>query len=76
MCLNEKSVCDDRSKSAQCGDEAELPELFSKIEIKFNAAKIFLSMLRENVSFHGQLDCAEGEEPQDNQSETDHNSFP
>jgi hypothetical protein len=62
MCLNEKTIGDDRPKSAQGSDETELPEFFSKIEIKFNAAKIFLSMLRKNGPFHGQFDCAEGEE--------------
>jgi len=62
MCLNEKTIGYNRSKSAQGSNEAELPELFSKIEIEFDAAKIFLSMLRENQPFRRQFNCAKGEE--------------
>ena len=62
MCLNEKAIGYDRSKSAQGGNETELPEFFSKIEIEFDAAEIFLSMLRENDPFRGQFNCAKGEE--------------
>jgi len=62
MRLNEKTIGDDCSKSTQGSNETELPEFFSKIEIEFDAAEIFLSMLRENYLFRGQFHCAEGEE--------------
>jgi hypothetical protein len=62
MCLNEKTIGDDRSKSAQGSDETKLPEFLSKIEIEFDAAEVFLSMLGENDPFRGQFNCAEGEE--------------
>jgi hypothetical protein len=32
MRLDEKSIGNNGSKSAQCGDESELPEFFAKIE--------------------------------------------
>ena len=51
MCLNEKTIGYDRSKSAQRGNEPELPEFFSKIEIKFHAAKIFLSVTDGKIVF-------------------------
>ena len=76
MCLNEKHIGNDRSKSAQGGDETELAKLFSKIQIKFDTAKMFLPVLREDGAFRGQLNCAESEEDQDNQNDTDHNSLP
>ena len=76
MGLNEKRIGDDRTESAQGGDETELAKLLSKIQIKFDTAKMFLSMLRKDGALPGQLDCAESEEDNDNRNETDHNSLP
>jgi hypothetical protein len=76
MRSNEKHIGDDRPESAQGGDETELAKFLSKIQIKFDAAKMFLSMLRKDSALRGQFDCAENEENNDNGNETDHNSLP
>ena len=52
MSLDEKPVRDDRSKSAQGGNETELPEFFAQIEIKFDAAEMFLAMERRQVALN------------------------
>jgi hypothetical protein len=49
VCPDKKRVSDDRSKSAQGSNEAELAKFFAKIEIKFNVAKMFLTMKRRQV---------------------------
>jgi hypothetical protein len=40
--LEEQTIGDNGSKSAKRGHESELPKLFAKIEIEFDAAKMFL----------------------------------
>jgi hypothetical protein len=52
VCLDEKRVSDDRSKSAQGANETELSNFFAKIEIKFDATKMFLAMLRRQVALN------------------------
>jgi hypothetical protein len=76
MCLNEKTIGYDRSKSAQRGNEPELPEFFSKIEIKFDAAKIFLSVTDGKIVFDWQFDRPEHDQNHGHENETRHNSFP
>jgi len=39
MRLDEESIGDDGSKPAQSSDKSELPDLFAKIEIEFDARK-------------------------------------
>ena len=75
MCLNEKTIGYDRSKSAQRGNEAELPEFFSKIEIKFDAAKIFLSVTDGEIVLDWQFDRPEYDQNHGHEKETRHNSF-
>jgi hypothetical protein len=76
MCLNEKTIGYDRSKAAQRGNETELPEFFSKIEIKFDAAKIFLSVTDGEVALDWQFDRSEYDHNYRHKKETRHNSFP
>jgi hypothetical protein len=76
MCLNEKTIGYDRSKAAQRGNETELPEFFSKIEIKFDAAKIFLSMTDGEIVLDWQFERPEHDQNHGRQKETRHNSFP
>ena len=62
MRLNEQSIGDDRSKSAQRGDEAELSEFFTQIEIKFDATKMFLSMDDSEIALDWQFDRPEDDQ--------------
>ena len=62
MRLNKQSIGDDRSKSAQRGDEAELSEFFTQIEIKFDATKMFLSMDDSEIALHWQFDRPEDDQ--------------
>jgi len=76
MRLNEKTIGYDRSKAAQRGNETELPQFFSKIEIKFDAAKIFLSMTDGEIVLDWQFDRPEHGQNHGHEKETRHNSFP
>ena len=76
VCLNEKRVGDDRSKPAQGGDETELPKFFAKIEIKFDAAEMFLSMKRRQVALDRQFERAEHNQNRQRDEDPHHNSFP
>ena len=59
VCLDEKRVSDDRSKSAQGRNKTELPDFFAKIEIKLDATKMFLTMQHRQVALNGQFDYPE-----------------
>jgi hypothetical protein len=76
VCLDEKRVSDDRSKSAQGSNEAELAKFFAKIEIKFNAAKMFLTMKRRQVVLDWQLDSAKCNQHRQRYQAPHYNSFP
>ena len=76
MRLNEKTIGHDRSKAAQRGNETELPQFFSKIEIKFDPAKIFLSMTDGEIVLDWQFDRPEHGQNHGHEKETRHNSFP
>jgi hypothetical protein len=74
--LDEKSVGDDRSKPAQCRDEAELPDFFPKIEIKFDAAEMLLSMKRRQVAFNRHFERPDYKQHSQRDKTSDHNSLP
>jgi hypothetical protein len=76
MRLDEKRVCDDRPKSTQGSNETELPKLFAKIEVKFDAAKMFLAMQRREVAFNWQFDAPHGKQNRQRDKKPYHNSFP
>jgi hypothetical protein len=59
VCLNEKSVSDDRPKAAQGGNETELAKFFAKIEVKFDATKMFMAMQRGQVVLKRQFERSE-----------------
>jgi hypothetical protein len=58
MRLDKKRIGDNGSKSAESGDESELPELLAKIEIEFDAAEMFLSMKSRKIAFDRQFEQA------------------
>jgi hypothetical protein len=76
VCLNEERVGDDRSKSAQGGNETELPKLFSKIEIKFDATKMFAAMQRRQIALNRQFQRAKRNQNRQDAKHPYHNSFP
>jgi hypothetical protein len=76
VCLDEKRVSDDRSKSTQSGNEPELPKFLAKIEIKFDATKMFLAMKRRQVAFNWQSDPPDGNQNRQRDKKAHHNSFP
>ena len=53
--LHKKKVGKDRAKAAERRDETELPNSLSKIEIEFDAAKMFLSMNGGEFTFSRQF---------------------
>jgi hypothetical protein len=58
MRLDEQSIGDNGSKSAQCGYESELPEFLAKIEIEFDAAEMFLPVKGREIAFDRQFEQA------------------
>jgi hypothetical protein len=76
MRLNEKSIGNNRSKSAQGGDESELPDFLSEIEIKFDASEMLLSMDRSQVALNWQLERSECDQSYQHEKDAYHNSFP
>jgi hypothetical protein len=58
MRLDKKSIGDDCSKPAQCGDESELPKFFTKIEIELDAAEMFLPVKGREIAFDRQFEQA------------------
>ena len=76
MCLDEKRVSDDRSKSTQSGNESELPKLFAKIEIKFDTLKMFVAMQGRQVTLDWQFDSAKRNQDRQRDNNPHHNSFP
>ena len=76
MRLNEKSIGDNRSKSAQGGNESQLPDFLSEIEIKFDASEMLLSMDRSQVALNWQLKRSECKQSYEREKGAYHNSFP
>jgi hypothetical protein len=76
MRLNEKSIGDNRSKSAQGGNEPELPYFLSEIEIEFDASEMLLPMDRGQVPLNWQLERSECDQSYHYEKEAYHNSFP
>jgi hypothetical protein len=76
VCLNKKCVSDDPPKSAQGRDETELPKFFAKIEIKFDATKMFLAMQRCEVALNRQFERAERDQDRQHDKNAHHNSLP
>ena len=76
MCLDEKRVSDDCSKSAQGSNEPELAKFFAKIEVKFDATKMFMAMQRRQVALNRQFDRAKRNQNRQHDKNPDHNSFP
>ena len=76
MRLDEEPIGDDRSKSAQRGNETELPEFFAEIEIKLDAPQMFLPMKCGEVALDWQFESPERDQDRQHQKAPDHNSFP
>jgi hypothetical protein len=76
MRLDEKSIGDNRSKSAQSCDESELPEFFAKIEIKFDAPEMFLPVKNREIAFDRQFEQAHHDQHGQRDQASRHNSFP
>jgi hypothetical protein len=76
MRLNEESVGDNGSKSAQCGDESQLPEFLTKIEIEFDAAEMFLPIKSCQIAFDRQFEQAQHDQYGQRDQPSRHNSFP
>jgi hypothetical protein len=76
VCLNKKSVSDDRPKSAQGGNKTELPKFFAKIEIKFDATKMFPAMKRRQVALNRQFKRTEPNQNRQHDKNPYHNSLP
>ena len=76
MRLNEKSIGDNRSKSAQGGNESQLPDFLSEIEIKFDASEMLLSMDRGQVALNWQLERSKCDQSDQHEKDAYHNSFP
>jgi len=76
MRLNKKRVGHDGSKSAQRGNESELAEFFAKIEIKLNAAEMFLSMECGEVALDWQFEPPKRHQDYEHKKRAYHNSFP
>jgi hypothetical protein len=74
--LDEQTIGDNGSKSAQSGDESELPKLFAKIEIKFDAAEMFLPVKNREIAFDGQFEQAHHDQHRQRDQASRHNSFP
>jgi len=74
--LDEEAVGDYPSKSAQGGNETELPEFFAKIEIKLDTPKMFLSMKCGEVALDWQFEHSERDQNCQHEKSSYHNSFP
>jgi hypothetical protein len=74
--LDEQTIGDNRSKSAQCGDESELPEFFAKIEIEFDTAEMFLPVKSRKIAFDRQFEQAHHDQHRQRDQASRHNSFP
>jgi hypothetical protein len=76
MRLDEESIGDNGSKPAQCGDKSELPDLFAKIEIEFDAAEMFLPVKGREIAFDRQFEQAHHDQHPQRDQASRHNSFP
>ena len=76
MRLDEESIGDDGSKSTQCSDKSELPDLFAKIEIEFDAAEMFLPVKGREITFDRQFEQAHHDQDRQRDQASRHNSFP
>jgi hypothetical protein len=76
MRLDKQSIGDNGSKPAQSGDESELPKLFAKIEIEFDAPEMFLSVKSREIAFDRQFEQAHHDQHRQRDQASRHNSFP
>jgi hypothetical protein len=76
MRLDEQTISDNGSKSAQRGDESELPELFAKIEIEFDATEMFLTVKSCQIAFDRQFEQAHHDQHRQRDQASRHNSLP
>jgi hypothetical protein len=76
MRLNEKSIRNNRSKSAQGGNESKLADFLSEIEIEFDASEMLLPVDRGQVPLNWQLERSECDQSYEHQKDAYHNSFP
>jgi hypothetical protein len=74
--LDEQSVGDNASKSAQSSDESELPEFLAKIEIEFDATEMFLPVKTREIAFDWQFEQAYQNQYRQRDQASRHNSFP
>ena len=74
--LDEKTIGDDCSKSAQRGDESELPEFFAKIEIEFDAAEMFLTVKSCEIAFDRQFKYPHHDQHRQRDQASRNNYFP
>ena len=76
MGLNEKSIGNDRSESAQGSNESQLPNFLPEIEIKRDSSEVLLSMNGSQIAFNWQLERAEADQSEQHEKGAYHNSFP
>jgi hypothetical protein len=76
MRLDEESIGDNGSKSAQRGDESELSEFLAKIEIEFDAAEMFLPVKSRKIAFDRQFEQAHQDQYRQRDQASRHSSFP
>jgi hypothetical protein len=76
MRLDEESIGDNGSKSAQGGDESQLPEFLAKIQIELDAAEMFLAVKSRKIVFDRQFEHAHHDQHRKRDQATRHNSFP
>jgi hypothetical protein len=74
--LEEQTIGDNGSKSAKRGHESELPKLFAKIEIEFDAAEMFLPVKSRKIAFDRQFEQAHHDQHRQRDEASRHNSFP
>jgi hypothetical protein len=76
VCLDEKRVSDDRSKSAQGSNETELSNFLAKIEIELDATKMFVAMKCRQVALNWQFERPKRNQNCQRDKSPCHNSFP
>src|SRR5207248_9345725 len=75
MGLDKKRIGDNCSKAAQCGDESELPEFLTKIEVEFDAAEMFLPAKLREIAFDWQFEQTHHDQHRQRDQASRHNSF-
>ena len=76
VCLDEQGIGDNCAKSAECRNKSELPEFFAKIEVKFDAAEMFLPVKGRKIAFDRQLKQTQYDQHPRRDQASRHNSFP